>query len=81
MKSTNLQKKDTPILGLQGLWSLEPFLVGIEQKYFCQNVFYNHQVGNPEISIEIPQFWSKWEAKSQNFPRNFIIQKGSDLAL
>ena len=27
--------------------SLEPFLVGFEQKSFCQNVFYNHQVGQP----------------------------------
>ena len=27
--------------------SLEPFLVGFEQKSFCQNVFYNNQVGQP----------------------------------
>merc|ERR1712026_500774 len=45
MKSTNPQKRDTPTLGLPR--SLEPFLVGYEQKSFCQNVFYNNQVGQP----------------------------------
>ena len=45
MKSTNLQKKGHTNFGTQR--SLEPFLMGFEQKSLCQNVFYNNQVGQP----------------------------------
>ena len=45
MKSTNLQKKGHTNFGTPR--SLEPFLVGFEQESFCQNVFYNNQVGQP----------------------------------
>ena len=74
IKYTNLKKKDT-IFGNPR--SLELFLVGFVLKSFCHNVFYNHQVCQPRNL----QFCSKWEANYQNCPCEFIIQKGSDLAL